>query len=168
MKANVKDLSILVIEKESLDLYLDFMTLIKSTTEHPEYLGDFTRDDLLYILENKGSIFLFKLGNVIVSTCMLIPTTKEQLKKYGLKLDYKKTIALGPQAVFEDLRGNGIQKYMIEKMEILSKDLGYDHMVFTVDPNNKASVNNIEQEGYQKVGTKEFTRSIRNIYYKDI
>ena len=168
MKIDLKDLKVLVIEEESIDFYLDFISMIKKKMDHPEYLGDFTRDDLISILRNKGVILMYKYGNILGASSMMIPATKKDMEEMGLSLDYTKVMDYGPCAVFEDYRGNGIQKYMNERCDRLCRELGYQYAVTTVHPDNTYSIHNIESCGFQYVGEKEFSRGRRKIYQKEL
>ena len=55
-----------------------------------------------------------------------------------------------------------------KKMDEVSKQLGYKHVVTTIHPDNIYSINNILKCDFQYVDQKEFTRGVRNIYTKDI
>ena len=167
MKVNKEELKEIRIDKDSIDRYIDFIELVKRTMEHPEYLGDLKRKDLVKLLNENSLIYLYQLGNIVIASSMIIPASKEELEEMGITTQ-DKVMELGPQAVFQDLRGNKIQQYMIDKMEHISKELGYLHTIATVHPDNKYSIKNIEEKGYHLLATKEFNRGIRNIYYKDI
>lgn len=168
MKINTDDLKIIVIEEEFLDIYTDFIQLIKRGMDYPEYLGDFSRSDLIHILNINGVILMFKYGNIYASSCMLIPARIDDIKKMGLKFDSPKVMSYGPMAVFDDYRGNGIQKYMIKRCDKLSKDLGYKYVVTTVHPDNIASIKSIEASGFSYVGDVEFSRGLRKVYQKSL
>ena len=167
MKVNKEELKEIRIDKDSIDRYIDFIELVKRTMEHPEYLGDLKRKDLVKLLNENSLIYLYQLGNIVIASSMIIPASKEELEEMEITT-HDKVMELGPQAVFQDLRGNKIQQYMIDKMEHISKELGYLHTIATVHPDNKYSIKNIEEKGYHLLATKEFKRGIRNIYYKDI
>ena len=169
MKINrEKELSVIVIEKDSLDLYIDFIELIKRDLEREDFLGDFSRTELMDILDNKGYIYMYKYRNILVACSVLIPANEKIVKELNLDVDYNKVIEIGPQAVFTDLRGNGIQDYMIKKMESMAKDLGYEHILTTSHPDNIYSINNFKKNNYKKIAQKKYSRGLRNIYYKDI
>ena len=169
MKINTKeDLKVIVIEKDSLDLYIDFINLIKSTLDRKEFLGEFSRSELMDILDNKGYIFMYKFGSILVACTMLIPASEGDMEEFGLDVDYHKVMEIGPQAVFADLRGNGIQDYMLKEMEKMCKNLGFEHLISSAHPDNVYSINNFKKNNYHKIGQKTYTRGIRNIYYKDI
>ena len=168
MKINTDELKVLVIEEEAIDYYLDFIGLIKRTMDYPEYLGDFSRSDLIHILNINGIILMFKYGNIVASSCMMIPARIDDIKKMGLKLDSNKIMDYGPMAVFEDYRGNKIQQYMIKRCDKLSRDFGYKYAVTTVHPDNIYSIKNIEESGFTYVGEVEFSRGIRKVYQKSL
>ena len=169
MKINTKEeLKVIVIEKDSLDLYIDFIELIKKTLERQEFLGEFSRTELMDILDNEGYIFMYKYRNILVACSMIIPAGEHDLEEFGIEDDYHKVMEIGPQAVFNDLRGNGIQDFMIKEMEKMAKSLGYEHIITSAHPENTYSINNFKKNNYKKIGQKTYTRGLRNIYYKDI
>lgn len=168
MKIQTDDLKVLVIEEEAIDYYIDFINLIKRTMDYPEYLGDFSESDLIHILNINGIILMYRYGNITASSCMMIPARSDDIKKMGLKLDSDKVMDYGPMAVFDDYRGNKIQKYMIRQCDKLSKDFGYKYAVTTVHPDNIYSIHNIEESGFSYVGEVEFSRGKRKVYQKTL
>ena len=47
---------------EELDPYLDFIKYVKAHMEHPEWLGEFTREDYVWMLNNGSHIVSIKEG----------------------------------------------------------------------------------------------------------
>ena len=148
--------------------YLSFVEGVKKKMDHPEWLGDFTEEEIFDILENGGYCFLYRYADIYVASSMLIPAREKDIEKFGLDYDYLKTMDYGPEAVEEVARGNGIQKYILKDMDEYSKKLGYEHVVTTVHPDNVYCIQNMEESGFTFVKSKHFSRGKRNIYTKDI
>ncbi len=164
MKIQTKDLNIVVVEKEAIDIYIDFIRLIKSTLQKPYFFQDYSRDELISFLDHNSYIYLFRYHNVYISSCMIIPTNK----KYSFQKENEKVVEFGPQTVFEDVRGNGIQSYMIERLFQISRDLGYDYAVINIDQKDIYSYHNVLDCGFLKIGEIKEGNGIKNTYYKDI
>ena len=61
---------------------------------------------------------------------------------------------------------NRLQYQMLKELDNYCIKLGYKYAVRTIHPNNMYSINNLLKDDFELVGTKEFTRGIRNIYLK--
>lgn len=168
MKVRPEELDLITIGLDEILSYIDFIEMIKSRMEDKSYLGDFSYDDLCNLIENGTKIYCLKYGRFIVASCMLIPATDKDMKKFGLDFDYHKVADLGPQAVFLDFRGNGIQKYMIKMLEDKAKSLGYEYLVTTIHPDNTYSSKNVVESNFKLKGTINLSRGLREIYYKEI
>ena len=99
---------------------------------------------------------------------MIIPSTKKDLESFGIDLDYREVVDYGQQVVSDKYRGNGLQQYMLEELEIISKEKGYKYAVTTVHPDNIYSVNNTLKNNFELIGSKEFDIGLRNIYLKKL
>ena len=157
-----EELNMVEIRKEAVDQYIDFSNLIKSTLENPEFFENYSKKDLIELLENGSKIYLFKYHEFAIASCMLLKISKNRLKELGI-LD-ENGIELGPQAVFLDMRGNGIQKFMIKTMEDISKELKYSYIIGVVQKEDEIANSNFKKLHYQIV--KEIDNSI--IYQKDL
>ena len=151
-----------------IDEYIKYRELVKLNMEHPDWLGDFSRDDLIYLLNNNSIIQVYYLGDEWVSSMMLIPSTEKDLKKFEIKLDYRDVVDYGPMFVNPKYVGNGLQYQMLKELDNYSVELGYDYAASTIHPDNIYSINNLVKDGFKLIGTKDFTRGTRNIYLKDL
>ena len=168
MKIRHEDIEIHEFSVDEIDTYLDFINKVKATMEHPEWLGDFTKEDLVNLLSTNSYGFLFKYNNEIVGSSILIPAREKDIKKFELEIDASITMDYGPEGVAKVAQGNGIQLFILEKMDEFSKEKGYSYAVSTVHPDNVFCIRNMEKHGFKYTKTKEFSRGIRNIYYKSI
>ena len=65
-------------------------------------------------------------------------------------------------------RGNKLQFQMLEYLDNYVKKLGYKYVAGTIHPDNIFSINNLVNDGFKYIDTKEFSRGIRNIYLKEL
>ena len=76
----------------NLDKYIEYREDVKSNMQHPEWLGDFTKEDLEILLSCGTKIWIYFLDNDFVCSMMSIPSSKEDMIKFGLDFDYKEVI----------------------------------------------------------------------------
>ena len=168
MRINLDDIKIVSLQEKDIDDYLTFINGVKATMEHPEWLGDFSKEDLIHLLGNGSYAFFFQYHDQTVGSSLIIPTREKDITKFGLDYPYQETMDYGPEGVLADARGNGLQLFILEKMDEFSKNKGYKFAVSTVHPDNVYCIHNMEKHGFDYHETKEFTRGVRNIYKKDI
>ena len=163
---NIENLS--VIEKINIDKYLEFRKEVKLNMECPEWLGDFTKEDLEELLKKDSKIWIYYKEETPVCSMMLIPATKESLK--SLQLNYKEqdVVDYGPMFVNTKYIGNNLQYQMLKELDQISKKKGYNSAVVTVHPNNISSIRNLEKDNFKLLNTNQFERVIRNIYLKTL
>ena len=154
--------------KEKIVFYNNYINDIRSRMDRPDFLGTFTDDDLEYLLDHNSHIYLFNYDNDVVCTSMIIPASEKDIKKFGLDLDFNEVIDYGPEVVLDSYRGNGLQGYMLEDLDSISKDLGYKYAVATIHPENVFSINNFLKHDFKKVYENNFERGPRNIYLKKL
>lgn len=150
----------------NIDEYIEFRELVKLNMEFPEWLGDFTKENLINMLNNNSKIWIYYLNNEPVCSMMLIPSTKKDLDKFGLDLDYKEVVDYGPMFVNPKYIGNGLQYQMLKELDNHCIKIGYKYVASTIHPDNIYSINNLIKDNFELIGTKQFTRGIRNIYLK--
>ncbi len=155
-------------ENIDLNIYLDFIDSVKKTMEHPEWLGDFTKEDLEVMLKENTKIYMYYLNDNIVCTMMSIPSTPKALKKFEIDLDHNIVVDYGPMAVGKDYIGNGLQYQMLKELDEISIKDGYEYVAATIHPENIYSIRNLLKDDFKQTGQKEFKRGIRNIYLKKL
>ena len=154
-------------ENINLDEYIAFRDSVKKNMEYPEWLGDFSKDNLVNMLNNGSKIWIFYKNNEPVASMMLIPSDGDALRKFGLDLNYRDVVDYGPMFVNPKYVGNKLQYQMLQKIDKYSKSLGYKYAVGTIHPDNKYSINNLLKAGFELKGTRTFKRGVRNIYLKE-
>ncbi len=155
-------------ENIDIDKYIDFREQVKKCMEHPEWLGNFSKEDLIKMLENKSKIWVYYLNNEPVCSMMIIPADEKALLKSELDLNFKEVIDYGPMFVNYKFIGNGLQLQMLKMLDEYCINLGYKYVISTVHPDNIYSINNFVKDNFELVNTKEFKRGIRNIYLKKL
>lgn len=152
----------------NIDEYIEFREMVKQKMEHPEWLGDFLKEDLINMLKEKTVIWIYYLDSEPVCSMMFIPSTEKDLKKFEIALDYNEVVDYGPMFVNPKYIGNGLQYQMLKELDKYSIDRGYKYAIGTIHPDNVYSINNLLKDDFKLVGTKQFTRGIRNIYLKNL
>lgn len=151
-----------------IDEYLKYCNEVKRTMPNPDWLGDFTKEDLIYLLNNGTKIWMFYHTNEFVCSMMTIPSTEESLNSLTLT-NYKPTevIDYGPMFVHPKYRGNNLQYQMLKYLDNYYKD-NTTYAVVTIHPNNTYSINNIIKDDFTLLTSKVFTRGLRNVYIKKL
>lgn len=162
----LKDLT--AIEKINIDKYLEFQKEVKKDMDYPDWLGDFTKENIEEMLRNHSKIWIYYKEETPVCSMMLIPATKKSLKSLQLNYKEQEVVDYGPMFVNSKYIGNNLQYQMLTELDQISKKKGYKYVVVTVHPNNIYSIRNLEKDNFKLLNTKEFERGIRNIYFKKI
>ena len=155
-------------ENIDLDKYIEFREEVKRHMEHPEWLGNFTKEELEELLKRDSKLWVYYYNNIPICSMMLIPAREKDINKFGLSIDYKRTIDYGPMFVNYDYLGNNLQLQMLKEEDKYSMEKGYTYGVSTIHPDNTFSIVNFLKDDFKLINTKEFTRGIRNIYYKEL
>ncbi len=151
-----------------LDAYVLFREEVKTHMKYPQWLGDFTKEDLSMLLNNNSKIWIYYLDKEPVCSMMLIPSDKETLSKFGIDIDYNEVVDYGPMFVNHKYIGNGLQYQMLKEIDKYSSLIGYKYASSTIHPDNIYSINNLLKDNFKYVKTKKFTRGLRNIYIKKL
>lgn len=165
-KINIKDL--IVVEKINIDQYIKFREQVKETMNNPEWLGDFTREDIELLLQENSKIWVYYSKEIPICSMMIIPATKKSLIKFELNYKVQEVIDYGPMFVNPNYIGNNLQYQMLRELDEISRKKGYRYAVVTVHPDNMYSIRNLEKDKFKLINTKNFERGIRNIYLKEL
>ena len=149
-----------------IDEYIEFREMVKQNMRYPEWLGDFSREDLINILKDNSIIWCYYLDSDPVCSMMMLPSTEKSLNKFGIDLNYNEVVDYGPMFVSPKYVGNGLQYQMLTELDSYCMEQGYKYAVSTIHPDNSYSITNLLKDDFELVGTKKFTRGIRNIYIK--
>ncbi len=165
-KINIKDL--IVVEKINIDQYIKFREQVKETMNNPEWLGDFTREDIELLLQENSKIWVYYSKEIPICSMMIIPATKKSLIKFELNFKVQEVIDYGPMFVNPNYIGNNLQYQMLRELDEISRKKGYRYAVVTVHPDNMYSIRNLEKDKFKLINTKNFERGTRNIYLKEL
>ena len=155
-------------ENIDLDVYIKFRESVKSSMPYPDWLGDFTKEELSIMIEKGTTIWMFYSKTIPVCSMMLIPSSKKALEKFELNLDYHTVVDYGPMFVNNDFIGNGLQLQMLKFLDEYASKKGYEYAICTVHPENIYSYQNLIKDNFSLVKEKKFSRGIRNIYIKKL
>ena len=155
-------------ENINIDEYITFRELVKTNMEYPEWLGDFSKEDLKDLLKNNSKIWIYYLNNEPVCSMMIIPASEKSLLKFEIDLDYKEVIDYGPMFVNPKYVGNKLQYQMLQELDNYCLNNNYKYAAVTVHPDNNYSINNLLKDNFIYKNTKTFKRGIRNIYLKNL
>ena len=151
-----------------IDEYLNFREEVKKYMEHPEWLGDFSKEDIAYMLSHDSKIWMYYQNQEPVCSMMLIPADEKALSKFEIDLDYHKVADYGPMMVGYNYLGNHLQYQMLKTLDKYCLDHNYLYAAATIHPDNIYSINNLVKDEFELVNQKTFTRGIRNIYLKKL
>lgn len=152
----------------NIDDYIQFREQVKKYMEHPEWLGDFSKEDIINLLNNNSKIWIYYYNNEPVCSMMLIPADKKALSKFEIDLDYKEVADYGPMFVNIKYVGNSLQYQMLKYLDEYCLQKNYKYAAGTIHPDNIFSINNLIKDNFKYITTKEFKRGIRNIYLKKL
>ena len=150
----------------NLEEYINFREEVKKHMKYPEWLGDFTKEDLIYLLNNNSKIWIYYLKTEPICSMMIIPADKKTLSKFEINLDYQEVADYGPMFVNPKYIGNGLQLKMLKELDKYCISKGYKYAASTIHPDNLYSINNLIKDNFKYKKTKTFTRGPRNIYLK--
>ncbi len=164
------NLKTLTCKHDNIDLnkYIEFREFVKKNMKYPEWLGDFSKEDLTYLLSNGSKIWIYYSDIEPICSMMLIPSTEKDIKKFDLDLDYKKVVDYGPMFVNQKYVGNSLQIQMLKELDDYCSTLRYKYAVSTVHPDNIYSINNLVKDNFEYINRKDFKRGTRNIYLKKL
>ena len=165
MKLNLKDMTC-ISQNINLNQYIEFREYVKKHMEHPEWLGDFSEEDLEFLLKNGSKIWIYCLESTPVCSMMAIPADERTMKKFEIDIDYNEIMDYGPMMVNPNFVGNNLQYQMLKELDLYSINNNYKYIISTIHPDNIYSINNFLKDDFKLVGQKALKRGIRNIYIK--
>lgn len=167
MKIDINKLVVKLIEENSLDEYMNLVTTTKKSMEHPEWLGDFSKEDYINLLKNNSKIYSWFYCNKMIAAGVMIPARQKDIEKFfSIDLNYKEVIDFGPEMVHPDYIGNGLQSIILEYLQRKSKEQNYKYAISTIHPDNIYSIRNFVNNNFEILGTIELKRGPRNVYRK--
>ena len=155
-----------VSENVDIDEYLYLYNYVRDNMEHPEWLGTFTKDEVIFILENEGKIWMYYDKDIPVCSVFYIPSNNKTLRKHNVDYDESVTGSLGPIMVRKEYVGNGLQTAMQNILNEYAKSIGKIHMFTKAHSENIYSIRNILKDGYKVVHEYENERGPMTAFVK--
>ena len=155
-----------VSENVDIDEYLAFYKYVRDNMEHPEWLGTFTKEEVIEILGIGGKIWMYYDNETPVCSMFYMPTTNKSLRKHNVETDESETGAAGPVMVSKEYVGHGLQLQMMKKMDEYAASIGKIHMFTKAHADNIISIKNIYKDGYKLVHEYENERGRNQAFAK--
>ena len=152
----------------NLDEYLKFYKYIKDNMQHPQWLGEFTKNELIYILEHGGKLFNYYDNDKLVCSVLYIPTKNKTLIKHKIDLDESIVGSCGPIMVNPKYVGNNLQYQMQNMLSNYVKSINKKYIFTKVHPDNIYSINNFIKDNYKFIEFYEAKDGPRNCYLKEV
>ena len=151
-----------------LNEYLKFYKYVKDNMQHPEWLGEFTKEELEYILKNDGKLFNYYNDKDLVCSVLYIPSNNKTLIKHKINYDESLVGSCGSIMVNPKYVGNGLQKQLLNMLDNYCSSINKKYIFTKIHPDNIYSIKNFENDGYVFIEQYEAKDGIRNCYLKKI
>lgn len=152
----------------NLKEYIKFRELVKENMPNPEWLGEFTKEELIEMLNNNTKIWIYYLNKEPVCSMMIIPSTEKDISKFELNISHTLAVDYGPIFVNPKYQGNGLQYQMLQILDKYVKEHNYKYIITTIHPYNIYCIRNFLKDDFKLINQKVFKRGPRNIYLKEI
>lgn len=140
-----------VSDNVNLDDYLKLYKYVRDNMEYPEWLGIFTRDEIIDILKNGGKIWLYYDNDNLVCSMFYMSINEKSLAKHNVFYSESLVGPLGPIMVSHDYIGHGYQKEMLKILDRYCRNINKKYLFTKVCANNLYSLNNMLQDNYKVV-----------------
>lgn len=152
----------------NLDDYLKLYKYVKDNMIYPNWMGDFTKEEIEDLLKVKGKIWLYyDKGNLVCSMFML-PSSNKTLSKHNVFHNEDIVASLGPIMVSPDYVGNKLQLQMMERLENFCKNNNYKYIFTKVCSDNKYSLSNMLKFGFKITNEYVNERGKNTTLFKDV
>ena len=155
-------------ENVNLDDYLKLYKYVRDNMEHPEWLGTFTRDEIIEILNVGGKIWLYYDNSNLVCSMFYIPSSKKSLVKHNVNYNEYFVGSLGPIMVSPDYVGHGYQIKMMNILDEYCRSINKKYIFTKVCSDNLYSLNNMLNDNYKVVDEYESERGMDTALIKEI
>lgn len=152
----------------NIDDYLRLYKYVRDNMEHPEWLGTFTKEEVVDILSKGGKIWLYSNDIDLICSCFYIPASNKSLRKHNIEYDEEVTGSLGPIMVSPDYVGNGLQIAMQKVFNKYCSDIGKKYIFTKVHADNIYSIKNILKDGYVETDYYKSERGMNKAYIKKL
>lgn len=149
-----------------IDKYLEFYKKIRSNMQYPQWLGDFKYEDIKYILNSGGKIWLYCFKNEIICSFMYLPADQKFIESIHLNLNFKYVGECGPIMVHPNYRGLGLQRQMLNELDQYCNSQNLTHILTTIHKDNICSILNFKKCNYEYKKSILTERGNRDLYIK--
>ena len=157
-----------VCEEVNLDDYLVLYKYVKDNMEYPSWLGEFTKEEIIDLLNIGAKIWLYYDNKTPVCSFMMLPSSNKTLNKNNIFYDEKEVASLGPIMVSKDYIGNKLQLQMMKELERYCKANNYKYIFTKVHSDNKYSLSNMLKYGFEITNEYINERGKNSALIKDI
>lgn len=168
-----EDFTLRLAEKQDIDGIFYVMEQVKDTIANKEW---FVADDRDYIRRhidgNAGFTVVAgtKDGRIAAFFTIDYPGTRADNLGYDIGLPAAEclwTAHMDTVGVLPEYRGNHLMARLLELAESVLSKTGYRHLMCTIHPDNRYSLDNMKSHGYEIMATKEkYGGFMRHILYK--
>lgn len=155
-------------ENVDIDEYLEFYKRIRTSMEFPEWLGNFTKEKILNILNQGGKIWVYYYLNEIVCSFMYIQADENATELFNINIDANFVGECGPILVSPKYRGNGLQNQMLSILQKYCINKQLKLILTTIHPDNIYCINNFTKHNYKFIKQVLLNRGKRNLYIKEL
>ena len=107
-------------ENVNLDDYLNLYKYVKDNMEYPSWLGEFTKEEIIDLLNIGAKIWLYYDNKRPVCSLMMLPSSNKTLNKNNVFYDEKVVASLGPIMVSKNYVGNKLQLQMMKELDVIA------------------------------------------------
>ena len=159
-----------ITEDNDLDKYLEFYNYVRDNMEHPEWLGTFTKDELVMFLGIGAKLFNYYDNDTIVCSFLYMPITNKSLLKHNIEHDESVVGTCGPIMVNPEYVGHGLQKQMIDVLDDYCRSINKKYCYTKIHPDNIYCINNFVNKNYKFLQTYTSPKDgeVRNDYIKEL
>lgn len=173
-----QELRIRTAEPQDADKIMAVMKAVERTMESPEW---FVADGMDYVIRHLDGTDGFTVvaenhvgqlipGQVVAFFIIDYPRDREDNLGYDIGLSRQERMRVAHMdtvCVLEDYRGNHLMERLLQTAEEKLSQTGFCHLMATVHPDNRYSLENMISHGYQVAATKgKYGGLLRHILYK--
>lgn len=170
-----EDFTLRLAEQQDIDGIFNVMEQVKETMERPEW---FVADDRNYIKRHidgdKGFTVVAGTNDGSIAAFFTIDYPKNRADNLGYDIglageERLRTAHMDTVGVLSEYRGNRLMARLLEFAERILAQTKYCHLMCTIHPDNRYSLDNMTGHGYQVMATKEkYGGFLRHILYKKL
>lgn len=155
-----------IITNDRLDEVICFQKDIIDNMENKEFFCPLTKEEFLVAINGRDNVYFLKFNDEVIGLFVATCDIDDVISEY--QLDNNNVMLIDSIMISENYRGRGLQRKILNYLEIRAKELNVDSLVATVHPDNIYSLNNFLVEGYQIINRLKIHGGPRCIVYKEV